>query len=568
MQIDVYATVASTLGVETIISTLAVSGVAADSSTTIHADADGVTTVLEDGVTGQTITGGSGSISAVLDGSTPVSAIVDDSGTLTTAAFKFTATNDSYTVTDITLTLANATAVSNVVLREAGETTAIASKPAVTASDMVFSGLSIPVAANGSTVVEVDLEMSSVGTGAGVTGSSLLTTMTAATAKNSQGTSVAGNVTELDPAGNVMYVYKAIPTITPQTLPSTLLIAGGSVQTLSKFTISSNGGPIGWQQVTFTIAKSITGALTLPVLYDVTGGGNGTLVTTTGSYFTDSVEEAAAATGGLVIIPTTEQVVNGSKTYELRMVVAGTPTTGQSITTNIAAVSSYDTGKTAFAYYTPVAGTTVLVHDLAVGGTISTGDIRETANVSVTSAYVQSVGTGVLLALSETTDEVLSYGTVTSLQDIILTETAVDSAIIGTITGSLVATGGFTCLTYDAAGGSVGNSATTTISAIKSIECVNTTTNSLVVLNTQLVAENAGVAQETTVTLTTDTYAIGSSVAATDSDLGIILTAGVPAAASFIWSDQSTAAHANTTADWASDVLVRNIATNTQSLSK
>lgn len=56
-------------------------------------------------------------------------------------------------------------------------------------------------------------------------------------------------------------------------------------------------------------------------------------------------------------------------------------------------------------------------------------------------------------------------------------------------------------------------------------------------------------------------------VAATDSDFGLALTGSpVAATASFIWSDLSALSHSIVTSDWATDYLVKNLATDTQTL--
>jgi hypothetical protein len=46
------------------------------------------------------------------------------------------------------------------------------------------------------------------------------------------------------------------------------------------------------------------------------------------------------------------------------------------------------------------------------------------------------------------------------------------------------------------------------------------------------------------------------------------LVAGVVGDASFVWSDQNKAAHSSTTTDWTNGVLVKNLPTSTQTLSK
>lgn len=166
----------------------------------------------------------------------------------------------------------------------------------------------------------------------------------------------------------------------------------------------------------------------------------------------------------------------------------------------------------------------VVYFDADASGTVTAGDVRRTAQVSVSSGYAQT-NTGVVTfdaTATDTADENRSYGTVTSGQTIILTETGAATNVIGAITGTLVSTGGFTCTARDAANG--GGSATTTIASIQSVLCTNTTTTSQVVLNVDPLGGN-GAAEETTITLTTTTFAIGTTVAAADSDLNATLTA-------------------------------------------
>ena len=356
IQVDVFANIGSSIvvsgGDDQITALLTVTGVTDLSATTVYAD--GTDNSAKDaGETGQIIDAGTGTITITKDASAPNSAIVDDSGTITSGAFKITTTNDSYTVTDITLTLADASAVSSVILREAGSSTAIEGGTKPGATSLTFSGLSIPVDANANKVIEVDLVLGAVGVGAGTTGSSLLTTLTAATAKNSQGNSSAGNVTESDPAGNVMYIYKAIPTITVETLPSTTLIAGTG-KTISKFTVSSSGGTIAWKQALVTVTKTGGGTpdgtdkptVASPTLWDVTSGSpvqvTAAIVIQNNDAGTADTTCLAAATSCEILISVgtnadddVEEQVSGSKTYELRATIGGTLADNDYINTTI-----------------------------------------------------------------------------------------------------------------------------------------------------------------------------------------------------------------------------------------
>ena len=306
--IDVYGTLASAINsTDTVAVSLLVSGTTASSGNSVSTNSGSV-------LAGQTLTVGTGSVAATLDASSPKAAILDDSGTPTSAAFKFTATNDSYTVTDMTVTVSNASAVSTVSLMDGS--TVLASKPGATS--LTFSGLNIAVPANDSAgkVVSIQLTLSPVGVGAGTSDSAVTTALTAATARNSNGTS--GAVTVSSATGNAMYVYKAIPTISRVALSSTAPSLG--TMTLGKFTIASNGGQINWDKLIFSVTKTGgTGefAITSPTLWDDAGNsiaGTGTATTLT----------ATDTSGSISFVATSEEAINGSKTYVLKATVAST----------------------------------------------------------------------------------------------------------------------------------------------------------------------------------------------------------------------------------------------------
>lgn len=360
IQVDVFATLAASVSTNAIITTLAVAGVTTGSGTTVYADSV-ADTVLDAGFTGQTITGGTGTFTVSVDASTPDSTLVDDSGTITSAAFKFAAVTDSFTITDITLTLpaGGITAISQVNIQENGVTIAGGSKsPAAT---MTFNGLSIPVAANTSKVLTVQLVMSTVVVGAGTTGSSLLTTLTTATGRSSGGTSAALTESPANPAGNVMYVYKAIPTISLVALPTSLL--GTGTQTVSRFSINTNGtGTVAWKQVKLTIAKTggaAAGGLGDPVLASFTlwDADTSTQITAAsvivstdgdgaGADLTTDCTELDTACTVLLTVGTdaddnVEKQISGAKTYEVRATVTGNLIAGDNVNTSIARPSAH-----------------------------------------------------------------------------------------------------------------------------------------------------------------------------------------------------------------------------------
>ncbi len=276
---------------------------------------------------GQVIAYGTASITATADASSPVAAIVYDNQTVTTAAFKFATVTAGYNVTDLTLTIADATTVQSVSLYDGA--TLVATRPG--AASVTFSGLSWNIPANINKVLTVKLVLGGVGIGAGTTGASILTTLTAFTAVNVP-TGVSALGTESDPAGNAMYVYAATPTITNVALPSTIL--GTGTQTVAKFTVASNGGTIGWKKFTFVGTRAMSGTDTLatPTLWD-----HDTNTQIAGvAAFTGSFDIDNDVAGGITFVATNEQQISGTKTYVLKLVTAFTPTSGDNLNISIA----------------------------------------------------------------------------------------------------------------------------------------------------------------------------------------------------------------------------------------
>jgi hypothetical protein len=354
--IELYANIGSTITApNSLRADFTVTGTTASSATTVYADLTANTT-KDAGFQGQVIAAGAGSITATAHASTPDSTLLDDAGTATSAVFNFATVNDSYTITDITLTLDNATTVSTVRLKDGNAI--VASLPG--AATVVYSGLTVPVPANHSKQIIVELDLSTVGVGAGSTGAAVRTVLTVARARNSQGVDAA--VTESDPAGNAMYVYKAIPTITNENLPSSLLTTG--TKTLSKFTVSTGAtGTVAWKKVLVTVAKSggtaagglANPVLATPTLWDVTTGATqitaaAVLVSTDGDGGSadgtaDCTEIDTACTISFAVgtdaDDNVERQVAGAKSYEVRVAVTGTLATGMNVNANITQPSSF-----------------------------------------------------------------------------------------------------------------------------------------------------------------------------------------------------------------------------------
>ncbi|OGJ01994.1 hypothetical protein A3G98_00305 [Candidatus Nomurabacteria bacterium RIFCSPLOWO2_12_FULL_37_8] len=291
---------------------------------------DGSTTVA-----GQTIAFAAATITATVDPSSPVAGITYDNQTVTSEALKFAAVTAGFNITDLTFTLpaAGATVVQNVMLYD--DATLVATAPGG-ATTVTFSGLTWNVPANTNKVLTVKLQLGTVGVGAGTTNASLITTLTAFTAVNTS-TGVSATGTESDPAGAALNAFAAIPTIDVVALASTTLL-NTSARPLVRFTMTANGGTIAWDQLTFKVTKDAattvgTDATTGITLWDVTGGGNTSIAGT----FTNAatVFGAGAGPADIGFVPTAEQTVAASKTYELRGNIAAADAAGDFVTTTL-----------------------------------------------------------------------------------------------------------------------------------------------------------------------------------------------------------------------------------------
>jgi peptidoglycan hydrolase-like protein with peptidoglycan-binding domain len=324
-----------------------------DLSVTGTASVSGTAVAVND-VIGQTIIAGTATITATQDASSPVTSIVYDNQTVTAAAFKFAAVTAGFDVTDLTFTLASNAVVSSVELYDGA--TLVASKPGN--STVTFNDLNWNIPANTNKVLTVKLVVGTVlDSGSGTTaGSNITVTLTDFSATNisTGGSDDSANDTgpaiENNPAGTAMYAYASTPTITNLSLDGTNL--GVGTTEISKFSVASNGGTIGWKKIIFTVTRAIGGTDTLSntTLYDAdTNTAIAGAVTYSGS-----IEADGGTSGTIIFIATNEQQVAGTKNYSLKTDLAGTFANGNNITVKINQPSGY----VAPAAYATVAGTT------------------------------------------------------------------------------------------------------------------------------------------------------------------------------------------------------------------
>ncbi len=524
--VEIYATIGSTItATHSITADFEATGVTADSGTTVYSGAAGADAV----VTGQVITANTGSLTVSVDATAPNATLVDDSGVVTTAAFKFESANDAYTVTDITVTLGNATPVQTVTLKAAdgsdiaGTGVKTVSKPGATT--LTFSGLSLAVPSNVAKVVNVELTMGTIGVGGGSTGQSILTTLTSATARSSGGTSAAVTESPSNPAGNAMYAYKAIPTITLLSLPTSALTAGGANQTLAKFSVSSGGtGTIGWGKLLFTVTKNLGGTDTVTNATLWNADSNTEI---TGNDVISGLGDGA--NGSITFVPTVEEQISGARTYELKADIGGTAASGETVTTNITQPSGYVASAQGFDAITS-GGT---YYDADNGATVTASDVRLSA-VDSYAATLTGTATG-------TRTTVLSK----FLNDLSPTTTTF------TYNGSVWAGTGWTVSGSSATGFIATND---TDGSIVTLSAINTAVNGITVI--------------VAIARTDNGYAAGTAAAATNTDLDLAITGGVANAASFVWTDKSAQSHTLITTDWNNGYLVKTLPTTTWTLSK
>ena len=272
IDVEVYGDVASSAA-SSIITYVRIDGVTAGSSTSVKTnDATG-------GVAGQTITIGTGSINAVKDGTTPSHQAVAGGQQVTAAKFKFTASNDTYKITELKFDIAtegNAAAISSLVLKDGS--TVLATVPYDSQNNYFnVTGLNVSVAANTTKVLTVDYVLAvPYSDGVGTTAASIQTAgknlavilqymktlngsgvmYDAGTGASSTNSSVTiASSTSGTSTANYLYNFKSIPTFTAVTLTGQdTLLGSGSQTSLYSFTVKADTkGDIALKQLKFPI---------------------------------------------------------------------------------------------------------------------------------------------------------------------------------------------------------------------------------------------------------------------------------------------------------------------------
>lgn len=215
--------------------------------------------------TGQTMTSSTGSLSIAKDGSSPLDRVVAGNQEVVAGIFKFQATNDTFTIQELDITVPSASAASAITaIKLFDGATPIGpvnglpwtgnDANAGTSNKAAFTGLNWNV--SGAKYLTVKAVLNTIGTGAGTSQQNAKVQIDRTKYINSVG-SVTTHTTDYD--ANEMYVYKTVPTFDIVDLSNTTLIMGNATD-LYKFKVSASAsGNVALKQVKVNVAWDDTG---------------------------------------------------------------------------------------------------------------------------------------------------------------------------------------------------------------------------------------------------------------------------------------------------------------------
>ncbi|MFA5446176.1 MAG: hypothetical protein WC287_01035 [Candidatus Paceibacterota bacterium] len=530
----------------------------------------GAAAVIAGAGTGQEIIYQAASLTITRDASTPAASLVPGNSNVKTVSYKFEALNDTYTVLQMVIGITDPTAVISATLKDGS--TPIQTVTGV--STAVTFSVPFTVLANTPKVLDVELTLGTIGSGAGATGANVTTSFTSALIRPASTGTAAPYATGAPAAGNAIYAYKSVPTISLEALPSSILAIG--TKTLSKFTIGSATSATNWKQVMFSITRdgggaTITGCngTACPGLKLYQGGVEvpGTAIAS------GDLTSAGANTITVQFIPDNEEQIGigTSKTYELKGDVGGTVSTGHYISTSITSPSVAKTASGPFAKHLTAVSTWRYVDAStdATGGAVAADDVRQSPTSKYTTVDVAAGGDTTITEHDAALKIQQAYGIT---DDIVLTlaENADNQAATATFAVTGLGAGDLICTPFTGAAGAGAFAAGGVFSTIQSVVCAGTGSQ-LKIFGLAVTddADGAGSGTGLVITITKAAdYATGDVVVATDSDFALAFAGGTEVAqtASFIWSDLSGLSHSVVTSDWATDFLVKNLATDTQTI--
>ncbi len=294
--------------------------------------------VTTSAVDGQTIAYGSGTLTVSLDGSAPLNQIVAGNQEVTAGAYKFQASNDTFTLKEIDVSVPTATAASAVTMIKLYDGATLVGSLGFTGSDAdsgsnnmaSFTGLNWSIPANTTKVLTVKFALNTIGTGAGTSQQNVKAQVDRIRYQDSAGTTTP-SLTDID--ANELYVYKTIPTVTRNNLTGALV--NGQEMDIYSFKVAANASgsvslkqltlPIGW---TDNVGTANTLELESLKLYE-----NGVDVTSSVNILDESGNDVEDSTG-VVEASTAIKIVwasalestitaGGEKTYVLKATPSG-----------------------------------------------------------------------------------------------------------------------------------------------------------------------------------------------------------------------------------------------------
>jgi hypothetical protein len=224
--------------------------------------AQSATSVTPSEVSGQTIYFVSGSFTASTDAGSPLAYIVAGNQTVTAAKFKFASLYENYTIKELRIRVGSGVSaiINNAILKDGD--TVLSTKPfdyndGGANRGAYFTGLNVSVPANTTKTLTVDYELGIPSASSSTSQLDLATTLSWMKYADSQGVETSDDTpgaSNTEPAGNDVYVYLSIPTVTKETVTKSTLYNGSSYS-LYKFTIKADTkGDIAIKQLKFPIS--------------------------------------------------------------------------------------------------------------------------------------------------------------------------------------------------------------------------------------------------------------------------------------------------------------------------
>lgn len=349
IDIQVYGDVNS-LATTSVYTSVYVTGTTGSSATAVTTNSGSV-------LPGQTVTFGTGSINGVVDGTTPSNAIVAGNQSVVAGKFKFTASNDNYTITQLAFLAqdANSAACDSVIQSATlyDGSTALGTV-AFNGTGFYFTGLNVSVAANTTKVLTLQYLLATPSTNQYIASGSVVTTGLNPIATleymktlNSSGVMHdAGGGTVVTPgstnsavtiasstggtsAANYVYVYKSVPTFANGSVSGQgAALTAGSSTNLYNFSITADAkGSVAIKQLKFPITINDVNNGTPPTTTarvhtfrlfrgstDLYAAGLITILNTSEQSLL-STSYSISTSGTAVVIFNTEEVIPAGSTY-------------------------------------------------------------------------------------------------------------------------------------------------------------------------------------------------------------------------------------------------------------